>query len=186
MAGTTGSVIIVSGPPGAGKTSIATELARLYDRGVHLRTDDFWRSIVSGGIAPFEPAADQQNQVVLDVIANAAYTYAAGGFATVVDGVAGPWVLDHYLDRARSHPDVPLHYVVLRPGRDVALSRAQRRTAPGALTERGPVVGLWDQFADLGELESHVLDTSAQTPTDTVREVAAGIRSQRFLLGTHP
>ena len=41
---------------------------------------------------------------------------------------------------------------------------------------------MWDQFADLGDLEAHVLDTSQQDPAATLYRVAAGIESRRFLL----
>jgi cytidylate kinase len=182
MADPTIPLIILSGPPGAGKTTLATELAQRYDKAVHLHTDDFWHHIVSGGIAPFEPAANQQNHVVLDVVASAACTYAAGGFATVVDGVVGPWMLDHYLDHARRHPNLPLHYIVLRPGRAITLQRAQQRTTAIALRDQTRILSLWDQFADLGKLETHVLDTSQQEPAASLQVVAAGIESQRFLL----
>lgn len=182
MADLNSAVIILSGPPGAGKTTIASELAQRYDKAVHLHTDAFWHYIVSGGIAPFEPAANQQNHMVLDVVASAAYTYAAGGFATVVDGVVGPWMLPHYLNQARRHPDLPLHYIVLRPGREIALRRAQRRTAGTALRDTNPILRMWDQFADLGELETHVLDTSQQEPKASLQLVIAGIESQRFRL----
>ncbi len=42
----------------------------------------------------------------MDVIAGAAYTYALGGFTTVIDGIVGPWMLDHFRTRAAQHPEL--------------------------------------------------------------------------------
>ncbi|MFD4958747.1 AAA family ATPase [Microbacterium sp. NPDC058389] len=177
-----GSVIVVTGPPGAGKSTTAAALAAVLARSVHLHTDDFWAYIASGGIAPYLPEADAQNHTVVEVIAGAAFAYADGGFDVVVDGVVGPWMLDHYLRAATRRPDTPLHYVVLRPGREQTLARAQGRTAPEALVEEGPILSMWEQFADLGDLETHVIDTSAHTPAGTLDALAAAVESGRFRL----
>lgn len=182
MTDTNGALIILSGPPGAGESTIARTLTQRHGKAVHLHTDDFWHYIVSGAIAPYEAAADKQNHVVIRVIAGAAYTYALGGFTTIVDGIVGPWMLNHYYDQARSHPDQPLHYVVLRPDREVTLRRAQQRTAPTALTQQASIRRMWDQFADLGEMEAHVLDTTHEDLETSMQSVANAIDSQRFIL----
>jgi hypothetical protein len=184
MADTRGALIILTGPPGAGKSTIARALASRQRKAVHLRTDDFWHYIVAGTVAPYEPAADTQNHVVLDVIAGAAFTYALGGFTTFVDGIVGPWMLPHFHRQARIHPGLSPHYVVLRPGREVALTRAQQRTEPTALTQEEPILHMWDQFAYLGEWERHVMDTSRDDPHFSAQSVAAAIDSQRFVLRT--
>ncbi|GMA23434.1 hypothetical protein GCM10025864_11930 [Luteimicrobium album] len=171
-------LVIVSGSPGSGKTTVARHVARRFDRSVHLHTDDFWHAIVRGAVPPYLPEADEQNQTVVGIIAAAAFGYAAGGYTTVVDGVVGPWMLPHYRRVAAQHPEVAVHYVVLRPDQATTLRRAQQRTGPDALVDPGPVLALWQQFEDLGELGGHALDTSdlsAETTADALcREVALG------------
>ncbi|WP_134324959.1 AAA family ATPase [Cumulibacter soli] len=182
----TADVIIVTGPPGAGKSTTARALAAKYPRSVHLHTDDFWRYIAAGAIAPYLPESDAQNQVVMRVISRAAYTYAAGGFVTVVDGVVGPWMLGTFLDASDNSDLPPLHYVVLRPGREETVRRAIARSEPEALIDPGPVDSMWQQFADLGALESHVIDTTSHGPADTLQAVTDAVKSGRYRLSSAP
>jgi predicted kinase len=182
----TAGVIILTGPPGAGKSTVAALQARTYRKAVHLHTDDFWHFIVAGLIPPYEPASQSQNHTVVEVIAGAAYTYARGGYTTIVDGIVGPWMLDHYLALARQHPAVALTYIVLRAGQNETLARAQGRNAPGALVAEQPILQLWEQFAELGPYERHVLDTSGESAETSARRVADAIAavSHRLEIGT--
>ncbi|QRY64556.1 AAA family ATPase [Gordonia sp. PDNC005] len=178
-----GNVIILTGPPGSGKSTVASSLARNFAQGVHLHADDFWHYIVAGAIPPFDPASAAQNQTVMDVIAGAAIRYAAGGFTTVLDGIVGPWMLHHFRDRTL---DIAVHYVVLRPSRDVALTRAQSRTSPDALVDEQPVLAMWDQFASIGEFEPNVLDTSTDDTRRTIERVMHAVATNTFRLDARP
>lgn len=178
----TGSVTIVTGPAGAGKSTVARAVASSLDLAVHLHTDDFWTFIVAGGVLPYLPESDRQNHTVLEAIVAAAFAYAEGGYDVIADGVVGPWMLGHYTRAADAHSGIPLRYIVLRPSLEVTVRRAQQRSSPDALTDAVVVEDLWRKFADIGELESHAVDTSALDPHETAEVVRAALGSERYRL----
>lgn len=177
-----GDIVILTGPPGAGKSTIAAALATDFERAVHLHTDDFWHYIAAGAIPPYLAQADSQNQTVLRVIAGAASTYATGGYTVIVDGIVGPWMLHHFGPAMPGTPELRMHYLVLRPSRDTALARAVARTGPDDLTAHEPIQAMWDQFADLGDMEPYVLDTTEHRLADTLDAVRTAVRDGTNIL----
>jgi hypothetical protein len=155
------SVTVLTGPPGAGKTTVAHLLVEGVTRGVHLDADAFYHWIRSGWVAPWLPESHAQNTTVIDSIAGAAVRYAQGGYHVVVDGIVGPWFIDPFI-REAAGASVALRYVVLRPTLDIAIGRAVQR-GEEALTDEAPVLRMYEEFRDLGPYERFVIDTSEMT-----------------------
>ena len=88
----TGRIVIVSGPPGAGKSSVARRLAEgaAGELAVHLHTDDFYAYVRKGLVMPWLPEARAQNITIMNALAAGAAAYAIGGYEVLVDGLVGP------------------------------------------------------------------------------------------------
>ncbi|HVP84566.1 MAG TPA: AAA family ATPase [Rhizomicrobium sp.] len=177
-----GSVLILTGPPGAGKSTVADVLARSSRvASVHLHTDDFYdRFIKSGYVLPWLPESQKQNETVTHAVATAAFAYARGGYFVIVDGIVGPWFVEPYRAAAG---DIPLHYAVLRPeSADLAVKRVMQRRTHGLQAE-DVVRELYRQLSDLGIFEKHALDTTGLSIDETAERLRTGMADGRLLLG---
>ena len=175
-----GTVIVLTGPPGSGKSTVARLLADSLPSSVHLHSDDFWHYIRQGRIAPYLPQAHRQNQTVIGALAQAAFAYAAGGYQVICDGIVGPWFIEVFRTTAAARA-VSLHYVILRPDEATTLRRAVSRSDQ-ALTDPQPIRSLYRQFTDIGTFEGHVLDTTQLTPQATADAVLHGLAEGTYRL----
>ena len=176
-------IVIVSGPPGAGKSTVARALAEgsAEPLAVHLHTDDFYAYIRKGFVEPWRPEAQDQNITIMNALAGAAATYARGGYEVLVDGIVGPWFFDPWLAAAREH-GLDLRYVLLMPDEATAVARAQARTAPGAMRDAAVVRTMCDHFRTFAPPDAHILDTTGQAIDETVATVRDGLDAGRFAL----
>jgi len=164
-----GSVVLITGIMGAGKSTIAQMLAERMPKAAHVRGDAFRRMIVSGRseMAPSaEPEALGQLRLRYDLAALVADGYAAAGFTAVYQDIVLGEDLARVPERIRARP---LFVVVLEPRPDIVFRRAEQRAKPSGygswtvealdeLLRATPRVGLW-------------LDTSDQTAEQTVDEI---------------
>jgi adenylate kinase family enzyme len=172
-------MLLLSGPPGAGKTTLARRMVEgSATPAVHLHTDDYFGAIRSGFILAWLPEAHAQNQTVTRAIVAAAGIYAEGGYEVIIDGVVGPLFLGAYRDGARRLRQ-PLDYVILRPDRATAVARVRDRdVAP--LADYPP--GMYEAFTDAGPMERHVVETTGVDVEAVLAMVRAGLAEGRFRL----
>jgi cytidylate kinase len=180
VAAISGSMIIVTGPPGAGKSTVARIVADHFDHSVLIVGDDFHQAIRQGYVAPWRPDSAHQNEVVIDATAAASAAYAHGGYLVVVDGIIGPWFLERWLGHLSS--ELPVHYVVLRPSEEVAVQRAIERSGDQDLVNPEPVTFMYQAFVERGGLENHVVDSSNLTAEQTASKVLGLVSEGRLLL----
>ena len=65
-----GELIVVTGPPGAGKSTVARVLADRFPRSALVTGDSFFAFVSGGWVAPWLPEAHEQNDVVLRAAAS--------------------------------------------------------------------------------------------------------------------
>jgi energy-coupling factor transporter ATP-binding protein EcfA2 len=166
-----GSLVVVTGPPGAGKSSVARVLASAAEHSVLVEGDSFFGFLVSGAVDPWLPASNDQNTVVTRAAAAAAGAFALGGYATVYDGVVGPWFLSTF----GAATDLEhLEYVILLPPVDICVRRVATRRDHG-FTDEAVTRKMHTSFAGARIAERHVL----RDPPDDPAEVAVLIESAR-------
>jgi tRNA uridine 5-carbamoylmethylation protein Kti12 len=163
-------VLIVTGPPGVGKTTVADILAAGSDRAVHLESDAFFRFIRAGYVEPWKRESHDQNQVLMRIVGEAAAGYAGAGYFTVIDGIVIPgWFLEPLRDALRGAGH-EVAYAVLRAPLPVCVERARARERD-PLSKPEVIEQLWRSFADLGDLERNAVDVTGKSPAEVAGEL---------------
>lgn len=153
-------LVVVTGPPGAGKSVVSEELARRWQPSALVAGDAFFGMIKRGYVLPWLPQARRQNTVIIEAAAAAAGKL-CDICSVVYDGVLGPWFLPTFV---RAAGLANLHYVVLLPPLEVCLERVRSRVGHG-FADLSVSSDLYQQFADARIDHRHLITEADSDPT---------------------
>lgn len=164
-----GSLLVVTGPPGSGKSTVSKVLAERTAPSALIEGDRFFAFLARGAIEPWLPESHEQNTVVVSAAAAATGRFVAGGFTTVYDGVIGPWFLDTF---GAATGLAELDYAVLMPSVDACVERVLARRGHG-FRDEAAARKMHDEFVGASVAARHVFTIDSKAVADVVDQVAA-------------
>jgi chloramphenicol 3-O-phosphotransferase len=165
-------ILILTGPPGAGKSSVAEALADRYDRVAHVDVDTLRHFITPTGYrSPGKPGFERQQALAIRNACDLARNFMAERFAVIIDDVVGGREqLERYMEGLKD-AGVALHYVRLMPSLAVCHERNKGRRADRVADERLEL--LYREFEGAGDMPGSVIDSSAMTVEATADRLQA-------------
>ncbi|HWD26208.1 MAG TPA: AAA family ATPase [Rhizomicrobium sp.] len=166
-------VLLISGPPGAGKTTVAKALAKAATRPVvHIEGDAF-NAFLPLDVKP--PMMRRQRLSAMQAMMAAARPFSRAGQDTIVDFSIGPWFLPGVMPFLR---DTPLDYVILYPPKAICAARAAARK-DGRMPDYEPYAEFYDAFRTAKGFEDHMIGEDLGVAA-LVNRIRLGLGKGRF------
>jgi guanylate kinase len=163
------NIILITGPAGSGKSSVARALAKKFERSAVIEVDKL-RTMVIGGYVrpwPYNEEVDLQLSLSVKNACDMAKNFMEKGFNVFIDDVVGRKLLEQY---ANFFKDKNFQTFLLMPSLDSLLNRFDDRGNDKELRER--TVELHKQFLEKKDnLNWQVIDSSTQTLEETVEQI---------------
>jgi chloramphenicol 3-O-phosphotransferase len=160
-------LMILSGPPNAGKTATAEALCQRYDRMLHIDMSVLRDMLQMGRLRPWDESPEGQRQRALFIgsACGMARRFLDGGYGVVIDSVVTPEDLPLYRE-ALAACRARVHFIVLLPDVDVLLARWSRQ--PERVRELHGRFAVWQGVAKIDPA-----DLAPELVADRVMALAA-------------
>jgi len=141
----------------------------------YIEGDIFWSFIARGS----ERLPRNKNfKMIMTAMVAAAMPYALYGYETILDFSMPPWFLETADKIARTR-EVPMDYVVLRPGETLCAARAAERSE-GIITDYTPYRELYSAFDEAGR--RHIVCNDKGDAGVTAGQIREGLDEGKYRL----
>jgi cytidylate kinase len=175
----TSPILLISGPVGAGKTTVAKLVAEQWGAPVaYLEGDRFWPCFVRHAPAANKlEARRRDSKILVQALIASSVRFARGGYDVVAEFTIGPWALDAISAAVK---DIPLDYVVISPSLATCASRIAERDG----TDYEHYAELHAAFGKLGRYEAHAIRDDRAEPGEIAARILAGLAGGDYRIGT--
>jgi chloramphenicol 3-O-phosphotransferase len=166
------SVVMLSGPIGAGKTTVARELLAISPKPLcYIEGDTFWSHFPKSDTKPRR----EQFRLLMRSMTAAAIPLARGGYDVLLDF---SFPLD-FLETARKIlKEIPLDFVMVRPSIEICAQRAAARPE-GKIAEYSQYRDFYAMFEGLSK---HEISNDQADPASIARQIREGLNQGIFRL----
>jgi predicted ABC-type ATPase len=172
-----GELIIVTGPPGAGKSTVSSLVVDSFDSSVLVTGDWFFGLWRGGAIDPWLPEAVPQTTVAAEAAAAATAAFVRADCRVVFDGFSPPGYLPEF---AAAVGLSTVHYAVILPPVTTCTDRVASRTGHG-FTSADATRAMYRDFTRVTLDARHLITDAGAAPEDIADQIlerlaAGGLR----------